>query len=955
MVRRLVGNLYGGVPGNMTAYLLVAVAAAAVLGSVAAGGAGGGGTKELDPLSQEFYKPHYGPYEALPFMFTSVIIGCIIQQFASLTVIPFTGLIFITGLLLGLLYEGAGQRQNFIMKDNALGTLGHSIEMWIEIEPHLLLYGFLPPLLFGDASVLNLHVVKRCFMQCLLLAGPGVLLGSFLTAILFKYGPLEWEWYPSMMIGAVLSATDPVAVVGLLKSMGASPKLTMIIAGESLLNDGVSIVIFNLFLNMYKSCSWDTLAALQNKGVNLGYYTRQLVEKLTVNLNDDVPYISKQNQYVLDEYCATHGLCEVCKAGKEYSAGGIVEFFARMAVGGPVVGALMGFGLVLFIAMTETAVGQIAMSLAAAYCSYFVAEHDALMSGVLACVSCSVVFAAYGWPSVASPTAMTNFWHACEFICNVMIFMLSGVLTGHFLYRLEPYGLQYSDFGYLIILYILLTLIRYAVILLFYPALSNMGLGITMKEVLVVGWGGLRGAVGLALAIAITETKGFKGQVQAQFFFFTAGIATMTLLINGTTCGWLLKKLKLVGLTESEKALEEDAIRLARNFFEDEYAKYSKSPRFAYHDPGVVRKFFAYLLEDKSAEEMKGLKRSFSQWNKSNRGPGHNWSAIKNIAKVLPDAKLTVDIPSDLEPTDLERSGAPKVIHDVYPSSEALAASQVVQAFTLSSHRHPTDYRPDGKGTSSSSNGQVGQGHMFMNSELDTEEIMTEADPEMLKTVREVFLNAVRARYWDLLQDGALRDSWFTTYLLQSIDEALDRVSHDGSGLCDWEIAERKCITIKYKFLADIAAGMFSFVQRFGLFSFTKPYSRNHAWHEAVRLILVHPTPRVAVTICYAFLYAHEYAGIEVWSAVGDGDNADSPEEQIVLRESLRQMEAVKEKLRDFEKNFPGIITSVMSDSMCCVLQARLKKRYDRLLTKGSITGPTHHHLLALIGCASDH
>ena len=56
-----------------------------------------------------------------------------------------------------------------------------------------------------------------------------------------------WNWQYALTFGSILAATDPVAVVALLKSVGASPKLTMLISGESLLNDGTAIVLFVLF------------------------------------------------------------------------------------------------------------------------------------------------------------------------------------------------------------------------------------------------------------------------------------------------------------------------------------------------------------------------------------------------------------------------------------------------------------------------------------------------------------------------------------------------------------------------------------------------------------------------------------------------------------------------------------------------------------------------------------
>merc|ERR1719230_871769 len=62
--------------------------------------------------------------------------------------------------------------------------------------------------------------------------------------------PYGWNWATSLCLGSILSATDPVAVVALFNTLGVSPRLTMLISGESLLNDGTAMVLFALFLKM---------------------------------------------------------------------------------------------------------------------------------------------------------------------------------------------------------------------------------------------------------------------------------------------------------------------------------------------------------------------------------------------------------------------------------------------------------------------------------------------------------------------------------------------------------------------------------------------------------------------------------------------------------------------------------------------------------------------------------
>ena len=98
------------------------------------------------------------------------------------------------------------------------------------------------------AGSVDIHIFGRAGMQMILLAGPGVLISTFLTACVAKFFfDYHWPWATALTFGAMLSATDPVAVVALLKELGASKRLSLLIEGESLFNDGTAFVVFLLF------------------------------------------------------------------------------------------------------------------------------------------------------------------------------------------------------------------------------------------------------------------------------------------------------------------------------------------------------------------------------------------------------------------------------------------------------------------------------------------------------------------------------------------------------------------------------------------------------------------------------------------------------------------------------------------------------------------------------------
>jgi NhaP-type Na+/H+ or K+/H+ antiporter len=114
---------------------------------------------------------------------------------------------------------------------------------------------------------LDVHTFKKSFLNAFYLAGPGIVTATVMSGMAF-YGLVvifggeggvlaEWNveagafvFLASMLFGAVVSATDPVAVVALLKELGASKKLGTLIEGESLLNDGTAIVAFVLLFGV---------------------------------------------------------------------------------------------------------------------------------------------------------------------------------------------------------------------------------------------------------------------------------------------------------------------------------------------------------------------------------------------------------------------------------------------------------------------------------------------------------------------------------------------------------------------------------------------------------------------------------------------------------------------------------------------------------------------------------
>ncbi|MDD3886522.1 MAG: cation:proton antiporter, partial [Victivallaceae bacterium] len=109
----------------------------------------------------------------------------------------------------------------------------------------LIMYVLLPALIFDASINIDTKLLKRHLYPTLMLAGPGLAIATFITG-----GIVHWvagvSWGSSMIFGALISATDPVAVISLFEIVGAPRRLRILVDGESLFNDATAIAMFNV-------------------------------------------------------------------------------------------------------------------------------------------------------------------------------------------------------------------------------------------------------------------------------------------------------------------------------------------------------------------------------------------------------------------------------------------------------------------------------------------------------------------------------------------------------------------------------------------------------------------------------------------------------------------------------------------------------------------------------------
>jgi len=125
----------------------------------------------------------------------------------------------------------------------------HILEKYLAtafLNAHAILTIFLPALIFSSAFEMEMHIFYRSIVQVMMLAGPGTLMSTGLTAVMIW---IIWDWNVlcALLFGSIVSATDPVAVVSILHSCGAPARLGVLIDGEALINDGAAIVLFTIF------------------------------------------------------------------------------------------------------------------------------------------------------------------------------------------------------------------------------------------------------------------------------------------------------------------------------------------------------------------------------------------------------------------------------------------------------------------------------------------------------------------------------------------------------------------------------------------------------------------------------------------------------------------------------------------------------------------------------------
>lgn len=230
--------------------------------------------------------------------------------------------------------------------------------------------------------------------------------------------------------------------------------------------------------------------------------------------------------------------------GEEMNAGKMIGMFGKMSLGGPLLGLAFGILMSFILARIHNEpILEANLTLCIPYVLFYISEHPSVhVSGILALVACGLWMTNRGRTQISneSEDAIHTIWHYFGFSAETLIFMLTGYVLGTVFYSFEWIWLLQ-----LIGLYILLHVIRLLGILLVLPLLNCTGYKLDFKQVILLTYSGLRGAVGLALALIVQFNDNISKPIRTQVIFFTSGIVLLTLVLNAPTTGKLISKLGL--------------------------------------------------------------------------------------------------------------------------------------------------------------------------------------------------------------------------------------------------------------------------------------------------------------------------------------------------------------------------------------------------------------------------
>lgn len=381
------------------------------------------------------------------------IVGLLINRLLKLELTLTCALVgLLTGLSLGLIDFDTGIRH-------------HNLQ-------DIIFFIVLPILIFEAAWHLNLTLLRRWIIPILILAILGVLISCVVMAALIYVGighAESFPWIAALLTGAILAATDPVAVISQLRTNHASEDLTTLFEGESLFNDAAGIVLFSIVIG-FATQSWS--------------------------------------------------------GGSNY-----IGYFAMVFLGGIVVGliaALLATGISRLIA---NSVATRFILVFTAFASFYCAEHIFHVSGILA-VTIAALTTRFALDKVETNVTIgvNETWEWLGLFFNNLLFVIMGLVVTFAMFKERWLAMLIAIAASLVARTIAVTVCSFIT----KPLPNKISAG---WQILLV-WGGMRGAIAIALVLSLPISLPYWWTIQSMVF----GVVVFSMLVQGTSNSVLVKR-----------------------------------------------------------------------------------------------------------------------------------------------------------------------------------------------------------------------------------------------------------------------------------------------------------------------------------------------------------------------------------------------------------------------------
>ena len=422
------------------------------------------------------------------------------------------------------------------------GRAGYALPLTIEafqvsIRANVFLYVLLPTLLFQVALGLNLRRMADDWVPILVMAVLAVVVATFVIGLaLTPFSDLPLV--ACLLLGAIVATTDPSAVVSIFRNIAAPQRLTRIVEGESLLNDAAAIALFGFFLTF----------------VMLGVPNPTLRDALVG--------------------------------------------FPVLVAGGLATGWIMArVCLVVFAMLDRFVLAQVTLSVALPYVTYLLADRVLGFSGVIAVVMAGMTLNYLG-PGRFAPANwayLREVWDLLAHWAGALIFLLAALLVPRLLG-----DVRLND---LLLIGVVIAAAGVARVVILYGVLPmltalRMSPRVDRPYRVAILWGGLRGAVTLALALAVTENARVPIDIKREVGILATGFTLFTLLVQGTTLRRVIALLGLDRLTALDRALSNQVIAVALENVREEVANTTKRHELSREIVRGEAKRFAERLDD---------------------------------------------------------------------------------------------------------------------------------------------------------------------------------------------------------------------------------------------------------------------------------------------------------------------------------------------------------------------